>query len=201
VRVIPVLVDGARALRSQQLPSGLQQLAGLNALELSYSRIEYDAARLLDLIRRVLAAAGDQAVAGHKTPQDAEQQTGEEAGRQAREGQARRAPKLTASARDSDGTLLDAPRVPSLAVEVGDQRHTFNADFTAGRQGDLVIEDDFASPHHARFQTAHGMWFIEDLDSANGTWLNGRRVHAPQHLKRRDKIKMGHTVLTVVSGV
>jgi TIR domain len=57
VRVVPVLVDGARPLRQQQLPSGLQKLARLNALELSYGRYEYDAERLLDTIQRVLAVA------------------------------------------------------------------------------------------------------------------------------------------------
>ena len=57
VRVIPVLADGARPLRPEQLPAELRTLARLNALELSYSRYEYDADRLLDLIRRVLAAA------------------------------------------------------------------------------------------------------------------------------------------------
>src|SRR5580692_2239720 len=56
VRVIPVLVDGARPLRQQQLPSELQKLARLNALELSYGRYEYDADRLLNLLQRVLAA-------------------------------------------------------------------------------------------------------------------------------------------------
>jgi TIR domain len=56
VRVIPVLVDGARPLRQQQLPSDLQKLARLNALELSYGRYEYDADRLLNLLQRVLAA-------------------------------------------------------------------------------------------------------------------------------------------------
>ena len=56
-RVIPVLVDGARALRRQQLPPELQPLAGLNAFELSYSRYDYDAGRLLDLIQRVLLVA------------------------------------------------------------------------------------------------------------------------------------------------
>lgn len=59
VRLIPVLVDGARPLRQQQLPSELQKLARLNALELSYSRYQYDADRLLDLIRRVLAPVGE----------------------------------------------------------------------------------------------------------------------------------------------
>jgi hypothetical protein len=57
VRVVPVLVDGARPLRPEQLPAELQKLARLNALELSYSRYEYDAGRLLELIERVLAAA------------------------------------------------------------------------------------------------------------------------------------------------
>ena len=57
VRVIPVLVDGARPLQQQQLPSELRRLARLNALELSYSRYEYDANRLCDLIEKVLATA------------------------------------------------------------------------------------------------------------------------------------------------
>jgi hypothetical protein len=54
VRVIPVLVDGARPLHQQQLPAELQKLARLNALELSYGRYEYDADRLLNIIQRVL---------------------------------------------------------------------------------------------------------------------------------------------------
>lgn len=57
VRVIPVLVDGARAPRQQQLPSELHKLARLNSLELSYRRYQYDANQLLDLIRRVLDVA------------------------------------------------------------------------------------------------------------------------------------------------
>jgi glucose/arabinose dehydrogenase len=59
VRVIPVLVDDARPLRQQQLPAELEKLARLNALELSYGRYQYDSGRLLDLVQRVLAAAGD----------------------------------------------------------------------------------------------------------------------------------------------
>jgi biotin carboxyl carrier protein len=57
IRVVPVLVDGARPLRQQQLPAELTKLARLNALELSYGRYQYDADRLFDLIQRVLDAA------------------------------------------------------------------------------------------------------------------------------------------------
>jgi hypothetical protein len=63
VRVIPVLVDGAKQLRQEQLPAELHKLARLNALELSYGRYEYDAGRLLDLIQRVLAASSGTGIA------------------------------------------------------------------------------------------------------------------------------------------
>jgi hypothetical protein len=56
VRVIPVLVDGARPVRRQQLPHDLRELARLNALEVSCDRYRYDADRLAALIGRALAA-------------------------------------------------------------------------------------------------------------------------------------------------
>jgi pSer/pThr/pTyr-binding forkhead associated (FHA) protein len=52
---------------------------------------------------------------------------------------------------------------------------------------------------HARFQRAHGLWYVKHLGSTNDTWLNGRRIHVPQQLKKGDMIKIGHTVVTVVS--
>jgi pSer/pThr/pTyr-binding forkhead associated (FHA) protein len=98
-------------------------------------------------------------------------------------------------------TRTDVAAIPAqpLLVQAGDQRCTFRADFTAGRQGTLAVSDEFASNHHARFQIAHGLWYVKDLGSTNGTWLNGRRIHAAQRLKKGDKIKIGHTVVTVAS--
>ena len=107
---------------------------------------------------------------------------------------------VSAVAAQTGTTLIeDAPPSRSLVIQAGDQRHTFHSEFTAGRQGNLAISDEFASSHHARFRVAHGLWFVEDLGSTNGTWLNGRRFHAPQRLKKGDKIKIGQTVVTVVS--
>ncbi len=60
VRVIPVLINGARALRREDLPAELHKLARLNAHKLSYDRYQDDASRLLDLIQRVLATAGEE---------------------------------------------------------------------------------------------------------------------------------------------
>jgi pSer/pThr/pTyr-binding forkhead associated (FHA) protein len=96
-------------------------------------------------------------------------------------------------------TIAEAAPSSSLILQVGDQRLTFRADFTAGREGRLAIDDGFASGRHARFLTVRGLWYVEDLDSTNGTVLNGRRIHGPQVLRKRDKIKIGHTVVVVVS--
>jgi pSer/pThr/pTyr-binding forkhead associated (FHA) protein len=108
---------------------------------------------------------------------------------------------VSAVAGQTGVTLDDVGAVPtqSILVQTGDERHTFNTDFIAGRQGSLTVSDDYASNHHARFQAAHGNWYVKDLGSTNGTWLNGRRIHAPQRLKKGDKIKIGHTTVTVVS--
>lgn len=96
------------------------------------------------------------------------------------------------------GTLAEPVPTQSLLIQVGDERHVFHTGFTIGRQGSLVIDDEYASGQHARFRVAHGLWYVEDLGSTNGTWLNGRRIGSPQLLKKSDKVRIGHTFMTVV---
>jgi pSer/pThr/pTyr-binding forkhead associated (FHA) protein len=106
---------------------------------------------------------------------------------------------VSAVTNQGEATLADTGRTQSIALQVGDQARVFNTEFTAGRQGSLVINDDHASSHHALFQPAHGYWFVEDLGSTNGTWLNNRRIFAAQRLKRGDKVKIGRTLVVIVS--
>jgi hypothetical protein len=107
---------------------------------------------------------------------------------------------VSAVTNQGEATLADTGgRVKSLALQVGDQARVFHTEFTAGRQGSLVINDDHASSHHALFQPAHGYWFVEDLSSTNGTWLNNRRIFSAQRLKRGDKVKIGRTLVVIVS--
>jgi hypothetical protein len=54
IRVIPVLVDGAKPLKRPLLPPDLHKLARLNALEMSYGRFEFDETRLTSIIQKVL---------------------------------------------------------------------------------------------------------------------------------------------------
>jgi pSer/pThr/pTyr-binding forkhead associated (FHA) protein len=107
---------------------------------------------------------------------------------------------VSAVAGEVGGTIPEPPPNPrSMTLQVGDQRRTFGADFTVGREGSLAIDDDFLSGQHARFLTIRGLWYVEDLGSTNGTMLNGRHVLSVQLLKKRDKIQIGRTVMTVVA--
>jgi pSer/pThr/pTyr-binding forkhead associated (FHA) protein len=96
-------------------------------------------------------------------------------------------------------TISEAAATRPLVIRTGDQRQSFDTDFTAGRHGKLVVDDGFASGHHARFRPVRGLWYVEDLGSTNGTSLNGLPIHAAQLLRKGDKIKIGHTVVIVVS--
>ena len=99
----------------------------------------------------------------------------------------------------NDATVAEGGRTPSIILQAGGQTRTFHTEFTAGRQGSLIIGDEHASSHHCLFQSAHGYWYVEDLNSTNGTWLNGRRIFNAQRLKKGDKVKIGRTVIVVVS--
>jgi pSer/pThr/pTyr-binding forkhead associated (FHA) protein len=98
-----------------------------------------------------------------------------------------------------DVTMTDGVPAQSLIVQTGDRTHVFHADFTAGRLGTLPVSDEHASSHHAHFQYAHRAWYVEDLGSTNGTFLNGRRIYAAQRLKKGDKVRIGRTTIVVVS--
>ena len=82
VRVIPVLIDGAKPPRQQDLPADLHKLARLNALELSYDRYQYDSGRLLGLIQQRLAMVSEPAPADAQGREEAEGQGRAEAERQ-----------------------------------------------------------------------------------------------------------------------
>ena len=61
-----------------------------------------------------------------------------------------------------------------------------------GRGPDCAIRmaDDAVSKHHARFRYARGAWYIQDLNSSNGTFVNGARVTASA-LRDGDRIAIG----------
>lgn len=64
----------------------------------------------------------------------------------------------------------------------------------------LVIRDDYTSSHHARLSRRGDIWTIQDLDSTNGTYLDGRRLgDKPLQVSIGTPIKVGATTFELRS--
>jgi pSer/pThr/pTyr-binding forkhead associated (FHA) protein len=89
---------------------------------------------------------------------------------------------------------LVVQRSPSL--EEGDEYPLNSAPVTIGRggQNDLVLTgDEFASARHARVEPRpDGVW-VQDLDSTNGTYVNGARVMGAKLVIKGDVLRVGET--------
>jgi len=66
---------------------------------------------------------------------------------------------------------------------------------TIGRSSEsgLMIRDDYTSTHHARLLLWNDEWMIQDLDSTNGTFLDGKRVSVPTQVPLDTPIRIGAT--------
>jgi hypothetical protein len=67
---------------------------------------------------------------------------------------------------------------------------------SVGRQADnqILIDDPMVSRHHARLVWRGNTIVLEDLGSANGTWVNNVRITSPVALRAGDLIGLSHEV-------
>ena len=67
-----------------------------------------------------------------------------------------------------------------------------------GREADCQVQINASgiSRHHARISYINGQWVIEDLQSANGTFVNGQRIHQPQPLQPSDTVGLASVNFT-----
>lgn len=68
---------------------------------------------------------------------------------------------------------------------------------TIGRRDDntLMIDDGFVSGAHAEIVFDQGSWWLVDLGSTNGTFLNGRPVRARIRIAPGDVVQFGRVTL------
>jgi len=62
---------------------------------------------------------------------------------------------------------------------------------------DILIEDPIVSRQHARITLQGEQYFLEDLGSSNGTFLNGQPVVGRTALTPGDKVSLGHKIILV----
>jgi hypothetical protein len=59
----------------------------------------------------------------------------------------------------------------------------------------IRLDDSYVSQFHARLFSKNGAWFVEDLGSTNGTYLNQRKVTSPMPVQVGDRVKIGKVQL------
>lgn len=88
------------------------------------------------------------------------------------------------------------PKVVVTGPDKVAREFELSREMTLGRHAsnEIQINEEKASRRHCRFRPANGAVIVEDLDSSNGTKVNGRKV-AQQALKHGDTILIGqHTI-------
>jgi pSer/pThr/pTyr-binding forkhead associated (FHA) protein len=103
------------------------------------------------------------------------------------------------------GMKLSRQKKPSLTIAVlseqGKQkRGRFSqSEIIIGRHThcDLAIMDEALSAQHARISHHHGQWWLEDLNSTNGTFLNESKLSTPAVIITGDQFKCGNTLFVV----
>lgn len=92
------------------------------------------------------------------------------------------APLLVIRRQDADVTQLEWSK-PTLTI---------------GRDGanDIIIDHPLASRRHARLEHDENGYFVRDLESTNGTYLNGDRIEGAHILRNQDKVWVADTEIT-----
>ena len=98
---------------------------------------------------------------------------------------------------------LISRRIPKITITLeneSDNPLSFEeAEITIGRDKncDIEIHDDTVSSLHARLSYHHNQWWVEDLQSTNGTFLNDERVFTSIVMISGDELRLGNARLMV----
>jgi hypothetical protein len=111
------------------------------------------------------------------------------------------APETTGYHRVGPGGRAAATDAWLVAVKGGGigagERFDLFGGLTIGRspEADVRIEDRYASSVHARLYSRGANYYVEDMNSTNGTYLNGAMLEGEAELTDLDEIRIGDTEL------
>lgn len=100
----------------------------------------------------------------------------------------------------AQGQIISAPYIPALSLQIpgSDSPVSFSTqEVILGRSpsNDFPITDETVSARHARLSFHQNQWWVEDLGSTNGTYLNDERVGVPTVIISGDELRCGQMSL------
>ncbi len=80
-----------------------------------------------------------------------------------------------------------------------EQLHFDKSEVTIGRLAgnDIVLGKGNVSKYHSRLVLKDGKFIVVDMKSTNGTYVNGKKIAAPQVIRPQDKIYIGDYIINV----
>ena len=64
----------------------------------------------------------------------------------------------------------------------------------------ITRDDMYISGRHLCFENMNNMVYVKDLNSKNGTWLNGHLLSAKTRIRQGDVLKIGRTEFDIILG-
>jgi len=101
-------------------------------------------------------------------------------------------------AREEKATKAPTPRATARLSHEGRDLPLFHGENVIGRDPEAAVpvDNSTVSRHHARLVVAEDGATLEDLDSKNGTFVNGQRISEPTAVKDGDQIAVGEVQMT-----
>ena len=104
--------------------------------------------------------------------------------------------------------VLATRKTPSITLSIlAENAEALNKEFnqpeiTIGRDPhcEISLESETVSALHARLTYHHGQWWLDDLDSTNGTTLNQETMTTPTVVISGDTIGCGNTRINILLG-
>ncbi|HVL33613.1 MAG TPA: FHA domain-containing protein [Actinomycetota bacterium] len=102
--------------------------------------------------------------------------------------------------RTSQRSRRGTPRAVAVAeADKSVRTFTLGEELTIGRTDacQVKLDDTYVSNLHARLFMKDGTWFVEDLGSTNGTYMNRVKVTSPTPIGVGDEVRVGKTIIEV----
>ena len=109
------------------------------------------------------------------------------------------------------GAILSSRKIPPISLALTRSGHVpqirsyIQPEVTIGRDPacECPLDDNSVSARHARLSYHHNQWWLEDLDSTNGTMINQENLTIPTVVVSGDEFRCGETLfrISLTSGI